>query len=296
MSQVGESHDPMASFLVERGALLNETEESVLNKIYGPLVPDSQPYSLNEQSPTPLDGEQLVSDGVPYVEGGRSLMIARLDQRLMDLGIELKDLQYGAIIEAMNTEHDMRIAQNKASMSRLHEVYIENPSEISLDMADNIFLARMASASLMSIIKIIAKYPQIASIETVKYTKPLDPINVARNRSIALAKLRQLQNGEEGFSFQLMTPEETRGGRRSVPLGSLNELGTMATKAPIARASYDGIDLVLKERESYFLFPASQSLGSNPPNIRLIRGQPVNVQPIGFSHYLAVDDSNSLAA
>jgi len=93
-----------------------------------------------------------------------------------------------------------------------------------------------------------------------------------------------------------MTPEETRGGRRSVALGSLNELGTMATKAPIARASYDGIDLVLKERESYFLFPASQSLGSNPQNIRLIRGQPVNVQPIGFSHYLAVDDSNSLAA
>ena len=35
----------MASFLVERGALLNATEESVLNKIYGPLVPDSQPYS-----------------------------------------------------------------------------------------------------------------------------------------------------------------------------------------------------------------------------------------------------------
>jgi len=272
------------------------SERQTLDKIYGPLLTEFQPYDLDEQSPTPLDGTQLTANGVPYVEGGRMLMNARLDQRLEELGIELKNMQYGAILEAMSAEHEMRIAQNAATMGRVHEVFMSDPSEISPEMADNIFLARMAGASLARIIKIIAKYPQIESIETIKYTKPLDPMNIARNRSIALAKLMQLQNNDEGFSFRLLTPEETRIARRSVPLGSLNDFGGVATKAPIAVASYEGTDLFLKERESYFFFPAAQRLGNNPQNIRTIKGENVNVQPIGFSHYLAVDDSNSLAA
>lgn len=285
--------DSLESAVQARRSTLTANEKLILGRIHGRIDAAVQPYDVNEneQSPTPLDAENLFVHDLTYNSTAVPFMMSRLDQRLEELGAELPDLQYNAIMAGIDTEHEERVRQNTVSLQKLVHAFLHDPSTVDFKLADSTYLSRIGGASLHDFVNILASNPRtgVEAIEVSKYTKPLDPEAITMRRRILIAKFMKLQNENRDFSFRLLSNEEERETRRSVDLGELGKMGNVAIKSAMARMSFNGIDMTLKHRESFILLPTSIDLGANPKNIQQVSNQEFNVQPIGYSIYGAVD-------
>lgn len=297
MSEVQEQFRIDADFLKSavqaRRSTLTPNEKLILGRIYGRIDAEVQPYDIddNEQSPTPLDAESLFIHDFPYNSTAVPFMMSRLDQRLEELGVELPENYYNAIMAGIDTEHHERVRQNAVSLQTLIHAFLRDPSIIDFKLADSIYKSRIAGASLHDFVSILASNPKtnVEAIEIAKYTKPLDPEAITARRRMLIAMFMKLQNDNRDFSFRLLSPEEERETRRSVNLGEIGKIGNIAIKSAMAKMSFHGIDMTLKHRESFILLPSDLDLGNNPKNIRRIGNHEFNVQPEGYSIYGAVD-------
>ena len=274
---------------------LTDSQKIVLQQIYGPVHAETQPWVLDEQSPTPLDAENLMVSGASYNAAAVPFMVDRLSDRLDELGVELPERYYNAILMAMDQEHQERVRQNTASLQKLVWAFLRNPDAFDPALADSTYRARSGNAHLRDFLTILASYPQtgVQSIEVTKYTKPLDPRAITRQRHLGFSKFLMLQNQDPDFSFKPLSSEEERATRREVDLGELANLGNRATKSTVAHMAFQSIGMSLKLRESYSLLPADLDLGKNPRNIKKFGEIVLNVQPQGLSTYLAVDSSDT---
>lgn len=302
MKSVEEQFRTDADFLeaaiAEQKAFLSADEKLILERIHGPLHTDLQPYELNELSPTPLDASNLVASGAPYQSGALDLMVERMDSRLHELGVELPAGHYNGILVGIETEHTARVLQNGINRHQLVHAFLADPSSIGPALADSIYLARLAGASEQDLLDILASHPKtkITAIEQAKATFPLHPAKITEARYTTMARLYKLQRENREFSFRELSQEEQRATRRPVDLGELTSYGNLATKSAIARASFKGVNLTLKHRESFILLPPTLDLGNNPKNIRALKGELLNIQPVGFSNYWAVDGPSGQAS
>jgi hypothetical protein len=284
--------------MAQKGRLSPE-QKLILERIYGPISATLQPYELDAYSPTPLDAASLVIRPfgdyieVPYNQGVIELMLARLDSRLFALGVELPEDHYNAILMGIATEHEARVRQNAHNKTQLVQAFLNDPSSFNLTLADQIYLARMAGASQLDLVSVVASHPKtkISAIEQSKATFPLHAPKITEARHTVMAKLQRLQNENRNFEFRELSDKEQHDTRRFVDLGELQDYGNIAVKSAIAKASFRGVSLTLKHRESFIALPPDLNLGKNPANIKQFKGEVMNIQPVGFSNYWSVDEA-----
>jgi hypothetical protein len=288
-----------SAVLAQKGRLTPE-EKLILERIYGPVYTTLQPYEIDEYSPTPLDAASLevrpFGDDdltISYNEGVVELMQTRLDSRLLQLGVELPESHYNAILLGIATEHDARVRQSAQNKVQLVQAFLNDPSSFSLTLADRIYLARVAGASQLDLVSVVASHPKtkISAIEQSKATFPLHAPKITQARHTVMAKLQRLKNENREFEFRELSDKEQRDTRRFVDLGELQDYGNIAVKSAIAKASFRGVNLTLKHRESFIALPPSLNLGNNPANVKQYKGEVLNIQPVGFSNYWSVDEA-----
>lgn len=272
-----------------RRPTMDAAGDSILELIHDDIKIDAPPYQTDLLSPTPLDGEHLIIMGQPYVETSLEYMKECIYERLGELGIKLHDYQDGAIMESIHIEHRERVAHGMASLRRIQAAYLLGTTSISNEEAQVVYRARSAEATQPELINLLVAHPEIEGIEDSKYTKPLDPIAVAAAMRDVHSRTRRIRFDNPDFKIRVLSEKEQRKRRRFVQLGDLSQFGIMATKKPLIEATYQGVTIVKKMRESMIMLPEYQYLGDNPPMIRMIKGVAANIQPIGFTTYWSID-------
>ena len=284
----------IADALMEIPRSYTPEQKIVRERLYGKIDTEYQPFDLDDLSPTPLDPMNLSGHGSNYVEAAEMLMQGRLDARLLDLGIKIHPEYYDAMSLEIHTEHMMQVGHNDASLKRLQSLFLSDPSSISPEMADIIYLARLGAASPLSRLELLAAHPEMKSIEDMKFTQPLDGLAIREALTRYVGMLRSIAEQKNGVHLRLLPASKQT--IREVDVRESAKPGIIVTKTTIAEASLKGVEMLLKKRDWYFAFPPEQDLGGALPNIHTYRGKKANLQHNGTSTYWTTKESDEQEA
>lgn len=284
----------IADALMEMPRNYTPEQKIVRERLYGKIDTEYQPFDLDDLSPTPLDPMNLSGHGSNYVEAAEMLMQGRLDARLLDLGIEVHPEYYDAMSLEIHTEHMMQVGHNDASLKRLQALFLSDPTSISPEMADIIYLARLGAASPLSRLELLAAHPEMKSIEDMKFTQPLDGLAIREALTRYVHTLRGISNQKNGVHLRLLPASEQT--IREVDVSESAMPGIIVTKTTIAEATLKGVEMVLKKRDWYFAFPPEQELGGVLKSIHIYRGKKANLQHNGTSTYWTTKESDEQEA
>jgi len=279
--------------LLEIPRIYTPGQRIVKERIHGPIETERFPFELNELSPTPLDPLTLMTHGVTYVKGAEILMLGRFDDRLSEIGITLKQYQHDAIVNEIITEHILQVDKNDASLHRLYTLFLSDPTVILPETADLIYMARIGGSTTIGRLEILSRHPTMQSIEDMKYTKPLDMKSITLAKESYYKSLVAISRTHPDFCITLLKPHEQP--IRRVDVSKSADLGIVVTKKTIATATVNGVELLLKQRDSYFVFPLSQDLSESVmPNILTKEQERFNLQQISVSTYWTTKESEEL--
>lgn len=293
MSDVDNTEQEMPSIadaLLEIPRRLSPEQKIVRERLFGRLDTELQPFEIDELSPTPLDPMNLYTVGINYVNSAEMFMQNRLDERIMELGIELGPGQYEALSLEIHTAHMLQVGHNAASLERLHALFLKDPTSITPEIADKIYLARLGASSVLSRLELLADNPEMESIEDMKFTKPLNAPEIKSSLNRYGKMLNELNKDKNGVQLRILPVSQQK--IRLVDVSGSAKPGILVTKTTIAEATVRGVEMVLKKRDWYFAFPAAQNLGNVIPSFHVIDGERVNLQYSGVSTYWTTKESD----
>jgi len=264
-------------------------QNEVIDLIKGPLYSEHLPYEIDDLSPTPLDPKKLMAHGTPYLLGAETYMFDQLSLRIEELDIEIDDYSHDAIAREISMQHQLQVTHNEKALRRIYSIFLRAPESIDMHSAELIYDARIGQSSSLRRMLLLANFPEMEAIEDMKLTSPLNFREILIGQLKYVQNLNSLNSPENGIVVRLLSTKEQN--LRRIDVSNTADPGIIALKKTIAEATVGGVELLLKQRESYVLFPTSKDLGEDcVKNIQVINGQRVNMQHVGISAYWTIKE------
>lgn len=170
--------------------------------VMAPLRLQGQPYDYREYSPTPLDPILLGNaDGPRYDQAALDYMddarIAHAPEFTnLQEALAWYDVHQGRIpnpvwlstVREIMTQHELKQRRNDRAIRALRKIN----TPISFEEAEEIMQVRAGIASIPTMLRFIAKYPQIGGLEIMKATRPGNVVATLAARAALLEELEFL--------------------------------------------------------------------------------------------------------
>lgn len=250
---------------------------------------EKQPYDLNVYSPTPLDPHRIKLHGPGYFMSARLYMDALLTDKQAEVNLpqHIRD----DIWMEIQYEHVHRSDKSSDAMERLRGAY--NPDDaVHPYIAELVMRARSGTASIDQLAHLLALYPEMESVEVMKYTQPLESRKMDMAHARFVYELHMAENTAPGIIVEtegyLGKNLQPRKNHPTVPKT------VFIGKGVEARVVIDGVEMELVGRYSYYVpEPGDLSLVHIEPTVVTINNQQILMYPIAISKYLRLAKSSA---
>lgn len=250
-----------------------------------PINLERPPYATNLQSPTPLDPDHVLINGIAYRTHAYGWMGQRfydVQDKLAAAGVVLDDVYVKMITEEIDAQHGIRCEQNQGAYERLLRAIKENPARLTPVYEYTMPQLRSGFASTLDRVRLLTAFPEMRSIEDMKDTAVFDERGYIKRRS---AYIRNLM-GLNLLPSVTVRPCEDTNDRQWLDV--VDPRGTILIKQKIAEITSSGVTLDVMERRSYSALPTKPQLRGISEQLKRLPGsdEQVNLQLIGGSVYL----------
>lgn len=198
-----------------------------------PLSLDGQPYDYFEYSPTPLD-PMLLRDatGSRYDEAALEYMDdmrERVSQDFTsfedvmawyDANVDnIPDPLWLSVMRETMTQHALKLKRNDNAIRTLRD----NKTRVTPSEAEDIMRVRAGVAPLPTMLRFLARYPEIGGLEILKATRPFDAKATGRAYGDLLSELYAMEgDGDLDLSVKVKVGRPRR--LKIVPDSELNDV------------------------------------------------------------------------
>lgn len=185
--------------------------------VMAPLRLEGQPYDYREYSPTPLDPILLRNAGGPrYDEAALEYMDeARVRLCLTDepsFGStsealawyekhrgRIPDPVWVSMMREIMTQHELKLNRNDAAIRHLRR----NNTPVTPEEAEEIMQVRAGIASIPTMLRFLARYPEVGGLEIMKATRPGDACATLAARAALLTELESIAETDVDVAVEM---------------------------------------------------------------------------------------------
>jgi len=264
---------------------LTDSERQLHHFMFDSIILPGWAHDTDPLSATPGDPYSVMNEEFEaYYSPAFEYMMAILDHARDQYG--LTDEQYKIIKAEIRAQHDVQCNHNNESISRLHALFYREKGRFDAEIAERVRNVRAGSATSLDRVLLLKDFPEVDSIEDMKFTSPLDH-DGHMTAKVSYAKQLMEFNGnqEAGFIVQMVPEQEQEVRPKKVSDADGEKIKVV--KVVIAKIYFADSDTVIEvvEKRSFYDFTNEENLHTLP------KGAPL--QPISVSAYLRVERDRS---
>lgn len=267
-------------------------ERVVYRALFDPITLANKDLDSNPLVATAGDPNSIMMDAANYETTTSNYMMSKVDsarERVTNTDeseLTLIDTALLAVQDEIVVQHSRQCYRNNESIKRLKTLFLHDPSLFDLSISDIIYRVRSGEATSEERIVLLARHPEMDSIEDMKFTCPLDIKSYKKMMRTYLESLIELQH-KSNIEYSPIPQHEQKIEIKDT--SSTADANIAVIKVVIARIHVDGVMIELVERRSHYVFDSKPQLRGIADNIaKGNNGSVYNTQPIAVSAYFRI--------
>lgn len=265
--------------------------EALPSCLTDPIDLEAWPYETgNVISPTPLDPHNVSRQGSPYVYDAFGFMFEKFKKRAAKMGLD-DDSIIEAITDEIGNRHLLQCERNEQSFYRLCQAIEDDPSRFTSELDSVIRRVRSGEASSEERIFLLATFPEIESIEDMKFSCAFEEDAYQAEMTKYTRSLVHGQFAPNSIYTLRSVPRGSGPQTRMKDVSDNASENTFVVKGEYAIIESKGVEMGLIERKSHYMLTDEMQLkGMKPRWINGANGKRVNLQTVLGATYLKVEN------